>query len=137
MVLRGSRRRRRRGDRVNLTPSRHLGVPAEAAEHSHDARVVEDAVNLADRRVPLVFGQSRLLGVVGQIEPGFLDVVVVEVELRDDDLVEALELGAVREVGLLFFFFLGLLLGFRRFLVVGPTRALRDVSSRTRRRASP
>ena len=45
-------------------------------------------------------------------------------ELRDDDLVEALELGAVREVGLLFFFFLGLLLGFRRFLVVGPARAL-------------
>ena len=44
-------------------------------------------------------------------------------ELRDDDLVEALELGAVREVGLLLFFFLGLLLGFRRFLVVGPTRA--------------
>ena len=46
-------------------------------------------------------------------------------ELGHDDLVEALELGAVREVGLLFFFFLGLLLGFRRFLVgflVGPTR---------------
>ena len=49
-------------------------------------------------------------------------------ELRHDDLVEALELGAVREVGFLFFFFLGLLFGLRRFLVVGPTRALaRDV----------
>ena len=43
-------------------------------------------------------------------------------ELRDDDLVEALELGAVREVGFLLFFFLGLLLGFGRFLLVGPTR---------------
>jgi len=46
------------------------------------------------------------------------------VELRDDDLVEALELGAVRQLGFLFLFFLGLLLGFRGFLVVGPTRAL-------------
>ena len=63
-------------------------------------------------------------------------------ELRHDDLVEALELRAVREVGLLFFFFLGLLLGFRRFLVVGPTRAFLsgqiDRSMRGRgERASP
>jgi hypothetical protein len=77
------------------------------------------------------------------------------VELRDGDLVEILELGAVREVGFLLLFFLGFLLGFlgfllgfRRFLVVGPTRARArerwddgpsidgDVS-RTRRRASP
>ena len=55
-------------------------------------------------------------------------------ELGHDDLVEALELGAAREVGFLFFFFLGLLLGFRRFLLgflVGPTYALArwDVST--------
>ena len=85
--------------------------------------MVEDAVYLRERAVPLLFGQRCLLGVVGEIEPGLLHVVVVEVELGHDDLVEALELGAVREVGFLLFFFLGLLLGFRRFLVVGPTRA--------------
>jgi len=100
--------------------------------------VVEHAVYFRERAVPLLFRQRRLLGVERQIEARLLDVVVVEVELRDDDLVEALELGAAREVGLLFFFFLGLLLGFRRFLVVGPeTRALRRDVSRTRRRASP
>ena len=86
--------------------------------------MVEDAVDLRKSRVPLLFRQSRLLGVVRQVEPRLLHVVVVEVELGHDDLVEALELGAVREVGLLLFFFLGLLLGFGRFLVVGPTRAL-------------
>jgi len=64
------------------------------------------------------------------------------VELGHDDLVEALELGAAREVGLLLFFLLGLLLGFRRFLVVGPTRAFLsgqiDRSMRGRgERASP
>ena len=89
---------------------------------------------------------ARLLGVKRQVKPRLLDVVVVEVELGDYYFVEALELGAVREVGplLLLFLgfllgFLGFLLGFRRFLVVGPTRARsrRDIVSRTRRRASP
>ena len=59
-------RSRRHGDGVNWnsTPSRHLRIPAEAAKDSHNARVVEDAVYLRERAVPLLFCQRRLLSII-------------------------------------------------------------------------
>ena len=84
--------------------------------------MVEDAVDLRERAVPLLASEFCFVGVVRQIKPRLLDVVVVEVELRNYYFVEVFELRAAREVGFLFFFFLGLLLGFGRFLLVGPTR---------------
>ena len=47
-----------------------LGVPAEAAEQRHAARVVEDAVYFREPQLKreAIFRQRRLLGVVGQVE---------------------------------------------------------------------
>ena len=67
---------------------------------------------------------ARLLGVVGQIEHDFLGVVVVEVGATTT-LSKFLNCALSARSAFLLFFFLGLLLGFRRFLVVGPARARR------------
>ena len=109
-------------------------ISARAASHSSFVRAVFSASY--GRSNPLFFTSSSSKCCEGIAVRRCADGATARSthELGNDDLVEALELGAVREVGLLFFFFLGLLLGFRRCLVgflVGPTRALArwDVST--------